>query len=101
MVEEAWFWPACAASFSEGILDEGGIDFVMKAPADDFAAEEIHDRGQIKPALASWQVSDVGDPGLVGAIGPAQWSESIGRAEGLGGNCFGTEAAFLEAAQAD
>src|ERR1700745_2671956 len=31
-------------------------------PADDLAAVEVHDRGQIKPALISLDVGDVGEP---------------------------------------
>jgi len=32
------------------------------APADDLAAVEVHDRGQIKPALLGLDVGDVGEP---------------------------------------
>ena len=38
-------------------------------PADDHAREQIHDDGQIQPALPRPDVGDVGHPGLVGRRG--------------------------------
>src|ERR1700733_8040788 len=35
---------------------------IRRRPADDLAAVEVHDRGQIKPALISLDVGDVGEP---------------------------------------
>src|ERR1700760_3970974 len=35
---------------------------IRHRPADDLAAVEVHDRGQIKPALISLDVGDVGQP---------------------------------------
>ena len=35
---------------------------IRHRPADDLAAVEVHDRGQIKPALISLDVGDVGEP---------------------------------------
>src|SRR5246127_2054656 len=35
---------------------------IRHRPADDLAAIEIHDRGQIKPTLISLDVGDVGEP---------------------------------------
>src|SRR4029078_581980 len=35
---------------------------IRHRPAADLAAVEVHDRGQIKPALISLDVSDVGEP---------------------------------------
>src|SRR5437660_11678317 len=35
---------------------------IRHRPADDLAAIEVHDRGQIKPALISLDVGDVGEP---------------------------------------
>src|SRR3984893_4499527 len=35
---------------------------IRHPPADDLAAVEVHDRGQIKPALLSLDVGDVGEP---------------------------------------
>lgn len=74
---------------------------MVKAPADDFAAVEIHDCSQIKPALTSGQIGDVGDPGLVGSIGRSVLSKSIGKAGRAGGRGFGTVTAFLHAPQAE
>ena len=101
MVEQAGSRPASAPGFGQGLLHQGGVDFVAEAPADDFAAEQIHDGSQVEPALASRQVSDISDPGLVGMIGRAALSQSIGRKGGAGRRGFGTEAAFLQAAQAE
>src|ERR1700758_5430829 len=38
---------------------------IRHRPADDLAAVEVHDRGQIKPALISLDVGDVGEPDSV------------------------------------
>src|SRR5229473_8192668 len=35
---------------------------IRHRPADDLAAVEVHDRGQIEPALISLDVGDVGEP---------------------------------------
>src|SRR5205814_8623572 len=35
---------------------------IRHRPADDLAAVEVHDRGQIKPALISLDIGDVGEP---------------------------------------
>ena len=45
---------------------------MLEPPADDFAAEQIHESGQVKPALTGAEVSDIGDPDLVGALGRGQ-----------------------------
>src|ERR1700757_4382091 len=42
---------------------------IRHRPADDLAAVEVHDRGQIKPALISLDVGDVGEPDPVGPGG--------------------------------
>src|SRR4029077_5083981 len=39
-----------------------GAQMIRHRPADDLAAVEVHDRGQIKPALISLDVGDVGEP---------------------------------------
>src|ERR1700731_1877476 len=38
---------------------------IRHRPADDLAAVEVHDRGQIDPALIGLDVGDVGEPYLV------------------------------------
>src|SRR5512146_2121346 len=42
-----------------------GSQMIAHGPADDLAAVEVHDRGQVQPALTSWNVSDVGKPDAV------------------------------------
>ena len=48
---------------------------ILESPADDFAAEQIHESGQVKPALAGPEVGDIGDPDLVGGCGGGQGSQ--------------------------
>ena len=33
-----------------------GLQMIAHGPADDLAAAEVHDRGQVQPALTSWNV---------------------------------------------
>jgi hypothetical protein len=49
-------------------------------PADDLAAVEVHDRGQIKPTLISLDVGDVGEPDLVPRGGGAVWVKALSAA---------------------
>lgn len=53
----------------------------MHGPADDFAAVEIHDAGQVEKALGGAQVSDIADPNLI----DGRWRRSLGEAVGRDG----------------
>jgi hypothetical protein len=46
-----------------------GAQVIAHGPADDLAAVEIHDGGEIQPALVGWNVGDVGEPDAVGRRG--------------------------------
>src|ERR1700745_3543169 len=57
---------------------------ICHRPADDFAAVEIHQRGQIEPALLGLDVSDVGEPDLVRSSGDEVALEKIGGVREIG-----------------
>src|SRR5262249_38506956 len=54
-----------ADGFDHGIQHELATERRCDSPANDFAREEIHDYGQIEPALPSANVSNVRHPDLV------------------------------------
>lgn len=53
----------------EGLVGQLGGEAFVGAPAEDAAAAEVHLGSEVEPAFASGQVSDVGDPNLVGSGG--------------------------------
>jgi len=63
----------------EGGQDETGMQGGRTGPADDFAAPQIEDGRQIKPAFGRFQVGDVGQPTLIGAGGSRTLGDEIGR----------------------
>ena len=75
MVEEAGFGAAGLLSVGQSLEGQGSLQVIMEAPADDFAAEQVHESGEVKPALAGAQVSDISDPDLVGALWRRQGSQ--------------------------
>ena len=52
-----------------GRQDQLGVDVWVHGPADDPSAVEVHDAGQIEPTFFGGDVSDVGDPDLIGGVG--------------------------------
>src|SRR6516164_8546009 len=62
MVDQAGARPLCGNGHREGRQWQFGAQMIRHRPADDLAAVEVHDRGQIKPALISLDVGDVGKP---------------------------------------
>ena len=66
----------------QGIGEGGQDETVMQGgrtgPADDFAAPQIEDGRQIKPAFGRFQVGDVGQPTLIGTGGIRTLGDEIG-----------------------
>src|SRR3981189_348403 len=58
MVDQAGTRPLCR----KGRQWQFGAQMIRHRPANDLAAVEVHDRSQIKPALISLDVGDVGEP---------------------------------------
>ena len=55
---------------------------IRHRPADDLAAEQVHDAGQIEPALIGLDVGDVSEPDLVrrgGGEVPLEYVRGIGK----------------------
>ena len=75
MVEQAGLGFAAELGLRESLEGEGSLAVRLEGPADNFAAEQIHECGQIKPALARAEVSDVCDPDLIGLLGPGPRSQ--------------------------
>jgi hypothetical protein len=59
--------PTAGDGHVEGLNDEVGAHLVTRRPADDLAAEDIEDDGEVTSALAGGDVGDVSDPQLVRA----------------------------------
>lgn len=74
MMEEAWGGIAPGQGQLEGIPDEEAVEGITEGPADDFAAEAVHDGGEVSPTALGVDVGDVGDPDLVEA---GQWFEGF------------------------
>jgi hypothetical protein len=79
MVEQPWRRLAMSQSHLESAGGKAGIEIILHGPADDFAAVEIHNAGEVEKAFSGPQVSDVTDPDLID--GRWRWSlgEPIGR----------------------
>ena len=86
MEEEARGGLAPGKGVLEGIFDQGAMEGITEGPADDFAAEAVHDGGEISPAGLGVDVGDVSDPSLVEA---GQWAEGF---EAVGGRSLGMAA---------
>jgi len=48
---------------------EFGAHVIAHGPADHFAGEQVEDHGQVEPALAGRDISDIGQPDLIGPVG--------------------------------
>ena len=63
----------------EGVERQAGFQIFLHGPADDFAAVEIHDAGEIEPAFPGSNVGNVTDPDLINGRGSRPPGEAIGR----------------------
>src|SRR5512135_1775281 len=77
MVQEPCRRTAGFQSPFEGFCHQCFLEVISELPADDGAAEEVHDQSQIKPALARGNVSDIGDPDLVWSVRRADFLEPV------------------------
>ena len=97
VVDKAWVRRASVRSLVEGLLDQAGFEMVRSGPAEDSAAIEVHDGGQVEPALEGEDISNVANPHPVGGSdwwGLSQTILSDGQAVTRVGG-FGSEGAFL------
>jgi len=62
----------------ESCQDQSGVDCLAHGPADDFAAVEVQNAGEIEPTLIGENVGDIGDPGLVECTGFLGFCQGIG-----------------------
>src|SRR6266699_3369401 len=62
MVDQTSSRPLCRNGHRQSRQWKCGAQMICHRPADDFAAVEIHDGGQIKPALIGLDVGDAGEP---------------------------------------
>src|ERR1700738_4730477 len=62
MVDQDRTRPLCPNGHPQGRQWQFGAQMIRHRPADYLAAVEVHDRGQIKPALISLDVGDIGEP---------------------------------------
>jgi hypothetical protein len=58
--------------------DQRSVEVRTHRPADDFAAIKIHHAGQVEPAFASGDVSDIGDPRLINPVRGTQGGQCVG-----------------------
>ena len=69
MVDQAGTWPLRRDRHPQGRQGQVGAQMVRHRPADNPAAVQIHDGGQIEPALIGLDVGDIGEPDLVRSSG--------------------------------
>ena len=62
----------------ESCQDQGGVNCLTHGPADDFAAVEVQNAGEIEPTLVGENVGDIGDPDLVGCSSLWGFYQEIG-----------------------
>ena len=62
----------------ESCQDQGGVNCLAHGPADDFAAVEVQNAGEIEPTLVGENVGDIGDPDLVGCSSLWGFYQEIG-----------------------
>jgi hypothetical protein len=65
-------------SHGQSVERKAGLEVLLHSPADNFAAVEIHDAGEIKPTLSGSNVGNIADPNLVNAGGRGLSGEAIG-----------------------
>ena len=91
---------ACAL---EGLGHQFGAQMRGGGPAEDAAGVQVHDGGQIEPALARGDVGNVTDPNLVRRGGGWALEQEVGGWMG-GGICLGgagNEGAFMQGLEAE
>src|SRR4029077_4481989 len=101
MVEEARGGSAQRQGLCEGCFHQRTFQSITQGPADDLAAVEIHNCGQVDPAAGGPEVSNIGhprliDPGQLPSLGEAIGSSAIemvavGRAGTKGSFGFGAD----------
>ena len=69
---------AMSKRHAPGREDQLGVDVLVHGPADDPTAVDIHDAGQVEPALLGGDVGDVPDPDLIGSARGGQIGQAIG-----------------------
>jgi hypothetical protein len=65
VMDQPWFRPACPQGHLESGGDQLGAEMVGHGPADDLAAVNVEDNGQVQPALVDPDVRDVAEPELI------------------------------------
>src|SRR5215472_18053729 len=100
MVKEPGSGTASKQSLLEGFFHQRGIQRMADGPANDSAAVEVHDCGQINPTSNGPDVGDIRHPGLIGPTGSRTFLEMVGSSPvaviALGS--AGTEGSFLSGA---
>ena len=71
----------------QGAQDQRSVEVRPRGPADDLAAVNVQDRGEVKPASPGGDVGDVGDPDLIGGSGLGGLAQAIGGDGVLVGGC--------------
>ena len=61
MEDDAGFGCSVGEGHGEGVVDQLGAHVIGQGPADDLAAGQVDDRGQVGPALPRGDVGDVAD----------------------------------------
>ena len=70
--------PGTLASGVQGVCAQLGAQKLSQGPTDQSSREHIEDRAQIEPALVGGDVSQVGEPQLVGLLGGEVPFDQIG-----------------------
>ena len=70
---------ACLDRHAQGRAAQLAVVLFAHRPADDAAAEQIHQRRQVKPSFAGADVADVANPDRVAAIGCESSLQPVGR----------------------
>ena len=65
MKKKPWWGLTSLESSLQVFFDDRGVQTILQGPADDFTALQIHDSGEIKPALSGGDIGDVADPELI------------------------------------
>jgi hypothetical protein len=69
MQDQANWRMAMGQGHGQRLQDQGGVDVWTHGPADDLAAVEIQDGGQIKPSFLGLNIGNISGPQLVGRGG--------------------------------
>src|ERR1700739_3251982 len=77
MMDQADAWPLCRDRHLQGRQWQAGAQMIRHRPADNPAAVQIHDGGQIEPAPIGLDVGDIGEPDLVRSGGAEAAVEQI------------------------